>query len=38
VQDADHSFHVLARSGKNDGEVVRDLVDTLSNWIGATCG
>jgi len=38
VQGADHSFHVLARSGRNDGEVMGDIVDTLSAWIGATCG
>jgi uncharacterized protein len=31
---ADHSFHVLARSGRNDGEVMRDILDTLAAWIG----
>jgi predicted alpha/beta-hydrolase family hydrolase len=36
VQEADHSFHVLARSGRNDGEVMREVVDTLSTWIGRT--
>jgi uncharacterized protein len=35
VQDADHSFHVLARSGRNDAEVMREIVDTLSAWIAA---
>jgi predicted alpha/beta-hydrolase family hydrolase len=30
---ADHSFHVLARSGRNDGEVMRDILDTLAAWI-----
>jgi predicted alpha/beta-hydrolase family hydrolase len=38
VQEADHSFHVLARSGRNDGEVMREVVDTLSAWIGKTAG
>jgi len=33
VLEADHSFHVLARSGRNDGEVMREIVDTLSAWI-----
>jgi len=37
VQEGDHSFHVPARSGTNGGEVMRDLVNTLSVWIGATC-
>jgi predicted alpha/beta-hydrolase family hydrolase len=31
---ADHSFHVLVRSGRNDGEVMRDILDTLAAWIG----
>lgn len=33
VLEADHSFHVLVRSGRNDGEVMREIVDTLSAWI-----
>jgi hypothetical protein len=35
VQEADHSFHVLARSGRNDRDVMREILDTLSHWIGA---
>ena len=31
---ADHSFPVLTRSGRNDGEVMRDILDTLAAWIG----
>ena len=38
VVEADHSFHVLARSGRKDGEVMREILDTLSGWIGATAG
>ena len=38
VQEADHSFHVLARSGRNDGEVMSEIVATLSTWIGALAG
>jgi len=35
VQAADHSFHVPARSGRNDREVMGDILDKLSAWIGA---
>lgn len=35
VQEADHAFHVLARSGRNDGDVISEIVATLSAWIGA---
>jgi hypothetical protein len=30
---ADHSFHVPVRSGQNDQEVMRDLLDALVAWI-----
>ena len=35
VQEADHAFHVLARSGRNDRDVMSEIVDTLSAWIGS---
>ena len=35
VSEADHSFHVLARSGRNDREVMKEILDTFSTWIGA---
>lgn len=35
VQEADHAFHVLARSGRNDGDVMSEIVATVSVWIGA---
>jgi predicted alpha/beta-hydrolase family hydrolase len=35
VAEADHSFHVLVRSGRNDGKVMDEILDTLSVWIGA---
>ena len=35
VRDADHSFHVPARSGRNDREVLGEILDALSGWIGA---
>jgi predicted alpha/beta-hydrolase family hydrolase len=34
VQEADHSFHVLARSGRNEREVMGEVLDALSAWIG----
>jgi uncharacterized protein len=34
VQEADHSFHVLARSGRNDREVMNEILDALSAWVG----
>jgi pimeloyl-ACP methyl ester carboxylesterase len=30
---ADHSFHVPAKSGSNDREVMREMLDVLSGWI-----
>jgi uncharacterized protein len=38
VQEADHSFHVPARSGRNDREAMSEVVATLSAWIDATAG
>jgi predicted alpha/beta-hydrolase family hydrolase len=35
VEAADHSFHVPARSGRNDREVMGDILDKLSAWICA---
>ena len=35
VSEADHSFHVPARSGRNDREVMKEILDTFSTWIGA---
>lgn len=32
VDGADHSFHVLKRSGKTDAEVLRDLARTVASW------
>jgi hypothetical protein len=34
VREADHSFHVLARSGRNDREVMSEVLDALAHWIG----
>jgi len=35
VGDADHSFHVPARSGRNDREVSSEILDAFAGWIGA---
>jgi hypothetical protein len=35
VEAADHSFHVLVRSGRNDSDVMSEVLDTLASWIGA---
>jgi predicted alpha/beta-hydrolase family hydrolase len=35
VKEADHSFHVLARSGRNDREVLDELLDTFAAWVDA---
>ena len=43
-QDADHSFHVPARTGRDDAEVRAEMLDTLASWLrfpkvgwGGTC-
>ena len=33
-QGADHSFHVLARSGRKDTDVRVELLNTMADWIG----
>ena len=35
VEAADHSFHVPARSGRNDREVMNEILDAFAAWIGA---
>jgi len=32
VKEADHSFHVLARSGRNDREVMTEILDAFASW------
>jgi predicted alpha/beta-hydrolase family hydrolase len=32
VEAADHSFHVPARSGRNDAEVMNDILDAFAAW------
>jgi predicted alpha/beta-hydrolase family hydrolase len=33
-QDADHSFHVPARSGRKDSDVRTEVLDSIAGWIG----
>lgn len=33
VEGADHSFHVLARSGRNDAQVREELLDAMAGWM-----
>jgi predicted alpha/beta-hydrolase family hydrolase len=32
AEGADHSFHVLARSGRNDREVMNEIIDAFAGW------
>jgi predicted alpha/beta-hydrolase family hydrolase len=34
VDGADHSFQVLARSGRNDRDVMNEILDALAGWAG----
>jgi hypothetical protein len=36
VKEADHSFHVLARSGRNDREVMAEVLDAFAAWVSAS--
>jgi uncharacterized protein len=35
VAEADHSFHVLVRSGRTDEQVMHEILDTFAGWIEA---
>jgi dienelactone hydrolase len=32
IADADHSFHVPARTGRKDAQVLADMIDAFSAW------
>jgi uncharacterized protein len=38
LRDADHSFHVPARSGVNDAEINAEMLAALANWVEAVAG
>jgi predicted alpha/beta-hydrolase family hydrolase len=35
LADADHAFHVPARSGRKDDDVLAEALDALARWIDA---
>jgi predicted alpha/beta-hydrolase family hydrolase len=35
VDGADHAFHVLARSGRTDAQVLDELADTMASWMSS---
>ncbi len=35
VDGADHAFHVLARSGRKDAQVLEELADTMAAWMSS---
>jgi len=38
VPDADHSFHVPARTGRKDAQVRSELMETVASWIDGMIG
>jgi predicted alpha/beta-hydrolase family hydrolase len=38
IEGADHSFHVPARSGRKDAEVMAEMLDTFVGWIAEKTG
>jgi predicted alpha/beta-hydrolase family hydrolase len=38
VEGADHSFHVLKSSGKTDAQVMNEIADDASVWLGKIKG
>lgn len=38
IQDADHTFHVPARTGRKDAQVRSDMLDALAEWIDGVLG
>lgn len=38
VEEADHSFHVLVRSGRNDAQVREELLDMMAAWMKHLAG
>jgi hypothetical protein len=32
-EEADHSFHVRARSGRRDADIRAEMLDTISGWL-----
>jgi predicted alpha/beta-hydrolase family hydrolase len=34
IEGADHSFHVLARSGRTDAQAMNEMLDSFASWAG----
>ena len=37
IDGADHSFHVLARSGRTDAQAMNEMLDSFASWAGLLC-
>jgi uncharacterized protein len=38
VEETDHSFHVPARSGRTDKQVMHEVLDVVAGWIAGLKG
>lgn len=38
IEGADHSFHVPAKSGRSDADVMEEMLDALADWMGVDVG
>jgi hypothetical protein len=38
LREADHSFHVPARSGVTDSQIKAEMLDALANWLDVVAG
>ena len=38
LEDADHSFHVPARTGRKDSEIITEMLDAMTGWIAGVSG
>jgi predicted alpha/beta-hydrolase family hydrolase len=34
IDGADHTFHVLARSGRTDAQAMNEMLDSFASWVG----
>jgi pimeloyl-ACP methyl ester carboxylesterase len=37
-EDADHSFHVPARAGRKDADIMTEMLDDMANWMDRVSG
>jgi hypothetical protein len=35
IADADHAFHVPARTGRTDAQILAEICDTIATWMRA---